>query len=335
MLMFALASFLTLPAMAQDVVETWSYTDYPEGETLDGIDGWRSGYSDDEWYGYAGERQRYALPLTDENGGSWGGGGPIDNWLINEDASVGDGLLVSSVYSEDDDSIGLVLRWQDAENYLLFLMTGSGRSDGSGPVADGVFAALVEIRDGQATVLDEVSDSYDRYALQAFAVGANDDQVFALLWPETDTDDDPIIELYADGVDDLGIGLGGFYAYDAGYEGGGGGTTNVFFGGVAMAAYDDDGDGVIDDEDNCEQVPNEDQADADGDGIGTACDEDEGGADDGGGTGGDVGGGGSDTGIGGGDLKLSACGGCSGAGGAAGGLVAIGLAALAARRRED
>ena len=221
----ALLTALSLPAFAQDVVDVWSYTDYPDEETLDGVDGWSSGYSDDEWYGYEGELQRYALPLTDDNGGTWGDGGPYDIWLINDEAVVGDGILVSSVYSEDDDSIGLVLRWQDPDNYLLFIMTGTGRAEGSSPIEDGVYAALVEIRDGEANVLDDVSDSYDQYNLHAFAVGANDDEVFALLWAELDTSDDPIIELSATGVDDIGIGLGGFYAYDAGYDGGGGGNS--------------------------------------------------------------------------------------------------------------
>jgi hypothetical protein len=332
----ALLTALSLPAAAQDIVDVWSYTDFPNGESIHGRDGWSSGYYEDDWYGYEGQQQNYALPTTDENGGTWGDGGPHDNWLINDGAEVGDGIIVSSVYSEDDDTIGLVLRWQDPENYLLFLMTGSGRDEGSSPVGGGVYAALVEIRDGEATILDQVEDSYDRYTLHAFALGANDDEVFAVLWEDLDTDDDPIIELYAGGVDDMGIGLGGFYAYDAGYDGGGG-NTNVFFGGVGVAAYDDDSDGVIDDEDNCEQVANPDQADGDGDGIGSACDDDEGGSDEGGGsTGGDVGAGDDDTGLDGDkDLEITACSGCNGAGGAAGGVLAIGLAALAARRRRE
>ena len=46
-----LLAALAMPALAQDVVDVWSFTDYPDDELLDGgPDGWSSGYSDDEWY---------------------------------------------------------------------------------------------------------------------------------------------------------------------------------------------------------------------------------------------------------------------------------------------
>ncbi len=45
--------------------------------------------------------------------------------------------------------------------------------------------------------------------------------------------------------------------------------------GIADCVDDDrDGDGALNDEDNCPDVPNEDQSDIDGDGLGDACDDD-------------------------------------------------------------
>jgi hypothetical protein len=322
-------------------VELWSYGDYPADETLDGIDGWSSGYAEDPWYGVQGQTQRYAAPLTDDNGGGFGEGGPTDNWLVNDAVEVGDGLVVSSVYSEDNDTVGLVFRWQSPLDYYLLLMTGTGRDEGSSPIGGGVYTALVRVSGGQAEVLDTVDASYDLYTLQAIALGANDDTVFAAVWSDTNTDGEADIQLGADGQPEEGLGLVGFYSYDAGYDGGRN-STNVYFGPLGVIGFDEDEDGVIDDEDNCEFVENPDQEDLDGDGIGSACDDDEPSGEDGGGDGGD---GGADGDVGGGtdsggdridsDVKLTACGGCSGTGGVGVGLVGLLLAAVGARRRRD
>lgn len=326
---------MSAPAAAQDVEEVWSFSDYPVGERVVGSDGWFGGYDEDGWYGYQGEQQRYALPVTDHDGGSWGSGDAIDNWIVNEDAAVGDGIVISSIYSEDDDSIGLVFGWTSETDFYLLLMTGSGRSEGSSPLGDGVYTVLAHIQDGDAEILDMVEESYEFYQLQAVMLAVNDGQVYGAVWPDTDTDGSPNFELSATDGDPMeGIGLSGFYSYNAGYEGESR-NSNVYFGAIGVFGFDDDSDGVIDDDDNCEFTANEDQADADGDGIGTACDDDEGGGDDGGGgddTGDDTGD--SESGAGTPEFKPGLCqGGCS-AGGLTGGLGLAFFGALFARRRR-
>lgn len=49
---------------------------------------------------------------------------------------------------------------------------------------------------------------------------------------------------------------------------------NAIAAAASDAVQDSDGDGIVDDDDNCPTVPNEDQADFDGDGTGDACDDD-------------------------------------------------------------
>ncbi|MCA9547452.1 MAG: PKD domain-containing protein, partial [Myxococcales bacterium] len=51
------------------------------------------------------------------------------------------------------------------------------------------------------------------------------------------------------------------------------GSTHVAFATVECTP-DNDGDGVLPADDNCVDVPNPDQADLDGDGVGDACDDD-------------------------------------------------------------
>ena len=105
------------------------------------------------------------------------------------------------------------------------------------------------------------------------AGGVNDGRVFARVWNDPDADwADADVVLSA--TDDAQIPAGGygFYAYEAGFD-----DYPSAFRAITAFQYDDDDDGVADDEDNCEFVPNADQADADGDGVGDAG-EDGGGA---------------------------------------------------------
>lgn len=346
-------------AQAQELEETWAYDDFQSEELYYDYDGWFGGYDEEYWYGYEGSTGTYVFSTTDDNGGDWGDGGPRDNWLVHEDISVEDGILTAFIYTEDDDTLGVVFNFQDAENYFIFTITGESSGGGGGGVsspfsdvgeATGVIAV---VENGRAEVLSTDRMSYRRGSVQKIGISFNDGVVSGGFWEDSDgrpSDPDDWVEADYEG---FGPGSGGVYAYDAG--GVGGGADVAALGNIVVYQWDDDEDGVVDDEDNCEFVENPDQEDADGDGVGSACDDDEGGTDDGGadggsGSGGSDGGsggsGGSDGGSGSGadgggdtgvpaldDADLTSCG-CDGTGGAAGGLLVAVLAGLL-RRRED
>jgi hypothetical protein len=263
------ALVMILSASAQDFVEGWYYDSYPNEEYVDGYDAWVSGYREDSWYGY----QEYDIPmvysLTDENGGSFGSGNAADNWLVYEDANWNDAVFQTVFYTDDDDALGLVFHFQDAENYYMFLLT-----QDSSPVELGQDSvmALVEVRNGNATVLDSERADYEIGSYNAVSIQYNDGELTVSYWDDEDGDGDPDVTISAES-DAFEGGSLGFYSYDSGYEGGWN-SSWCGFGPAVVLAIDEDSDGVIDDDDNCEFVENEDQADVDGDGIGDACDDD-------------------------------------------------------------
>ena len=250
---------------------------------------------------------------------------------------VDDGVVTTIIYTEDDDTIGMVARHQNADEYYLFIMTGDERGS-DGPLDDRFDEALLlRIDNGDVEVLASERGAYERYTVMRMAIAFNDGEITAAYWNDY-TDEDPDLVVTATESEPLPPGAFGFYAYNAG----GFDDGIAAFGVTDVYRFDDDGDGVADDEDNCESTANPDQEDGDDNGIGTACDPDEAtdGGDDGGGEdgGGDDGDGGSDTASpvdinyeeGG---KVSGCGGCDGTGGAVGGLLVAVLAGVA-RRRE-
>ncbi|MFT5679138.1 MAG: hypothetical protein ACI8RZ_000042 [Myxococcota bacterium] len=263
------ALMIILSASAQDYVEGWYYDDYPDEEYVDGVDGWVSGYEGDPWYG----SQQGEIPLvystSDDNGGSFGSGDAIDNWLIYEDANWNDARFQTVFLSEDDDALGLVFHFQDDENYYMFLM-----SQDSTPVEvnSNTFMALVKVEDGEATVLESESEEYEIDSLNRIAIEYNDGVITVSYWDDADDDGSADVSFSAED-DSFEGGAMGFYSYDCGYEGSWS-NSNLAFGAAEILAIDDDSDGVIDDDDNCEFVENADQADEDDDGIGNLCDDD-------------------------------------------------------------
>ena len=89
-----LAALFAAPAHAADLILSWNYEEFPDGDDLSGTDGWSSGYDADPWYGYlsSSSGRTYALPQTDANRsdspGSWGAG---DRQLPGEPGREGGG----------------------------------------------------------------------------------------------------------------------------------------------------------------------------------------------------------------------------------------------------
>ncbi|MEL6347144.1 MAG: hypothetical protein AAFV53_28780 [Myxococcota bacterium] len=268
MIMLTALLLETTNAFAQDYLPVWNYT-FPNEQRLSDFDGWESGYEGDTWYSVVTDNNRsgYALPLTDENGGTFGTSSPRDNWLVKTDQSYNDALFTVLLYAADDDTVGIVFRFQDPQNYYLLFMT----QDSSPVDVDGPTLGLVRLIDGTPQVIDVVEGAYPQRSFFRLGIQVNDAEVSGFFWEDDDLEAEPALTI--SGVDErpLGAGAIGLYAYDAG-PGANLNASNLFTQPLVFLT-DDDSDGIADDEDNCEQDANPDQADADGDGIGDACDE--------------------------------------------------------------
>lgn len=337
-----LATLLALavsPASA-GLLPVWSDDQFVESY-LDGTNGWESGYSVDRWYGYTGRNgMSYAVPLSDDNGGTWGDGGPLDNWLVNAATPVGDGAFSAWFYVADDDPIGLVVG-HDGDTWTIFILCGAFQSQGADCPLEldrPTGSALIAVTDGHAEILAQSETTFTQGNQGTLTVSVNDGVIEAT-WPEGGLT--LTAETSLDHVDAVGL-----YAYDAGVGQDNDWQSTVYFALPQLSQHDDDDDGVADDVDNCETAANADQADADTDGQGDACDatpfpeeEDTGAGDSGEPDGGDSGdtdggpGGGENVHDGGGLNVTGACGCDAGASGMVG-LLPVLLAAIGARRRS-
>lgn len=316
-------------------VQVWNYTDFPSQQALGGYDGWTNGYNQDTWQGYQGrDGTKYAITLTDDYEQQDCDGGwtrSCMNYLEHPAEDVTQGRYAAQVYTQDDDTFGLVFGFKSDNDYLLFLLCGAA-ADSSCPLASvgAGKAALVQVTKGQATVLATSAGGFDQNVIVDLDVTVNNGKIRAALGN---------VKVNADMPDDRKMNGVGFYAYNAGAADG----SYLFFTNPTLFAMDDDDDGVIDDEDNCENDANPDQTDQDGDGKGAACDEND--AKGGGGT--DTGttddtaidtGPGSDGDTGGDPVdKIGIAGGCAcnstpGTSGVLGGML-LGALALVRRRR--
>lgn len=252
-------------------VEAWAYDDFPtDGDEIAGSDEWINGYDEDPWVGYESGRDVWALSYTDHtDSGRFGDGGAHDNWLVHPAVEVGQGSYRTTSYVTDNDAFGVVFGFSD-DGYWLLLVCGEEGNESSiqscpvsGLTTQAI--ALVRVAGREATVVDTIEAGCRGAQEIDIEVSQDDGQLVASYGDE---------ELVAEVDRDFVLNGVGFYAYNEGLmdeEGQNDGDT-VYFRDPVLAWMDEDGDGVVDDDDNCEEEPNPGQEDLDHDGIGSACD---------------------------------------------------------------
>lgn len=320
-----LLALLVVSSLA-GTLEAWNPGEFAEG-TLAGTAGWEGGWDEDPWYGREYDGKIYALPYYDEgDDGEFGDGGAHDNWLVHEAEPVVQGRFSVGTYANDDDAWGVVFNKSDKHYFMLLFCGPEGEgSDGDCPIdqIDVPGSALIEVSGHTVDVIG-VSGVGFVWSEYVDVVIQNQDGAVSVVYGDIEYTVTAPVDFTMNGV--------GFYGYNQGwYENGRSDQSSTYFYDPVLSWFDEDDDGVVDDTDNCEKVANEDQADADGNGFGTACDDEA--SND---PNNDAGGGNPDDEIPGGGLSaagMCSCATTDGGGGAASLAVAI-LGLAGARRRR-
>ncbi len=237
--------------------------------TFSGSTAWVSSYASDTWSTatYGG-----VYATTDDDGGTWGSGGAINNHLVYTGDSWDDFTFDVTLYQGDDDTIGLVFRFQDNSNFYLLLFpggdeypsvgTGGSSSSGSG-------TRLYSVVAGSATLVASSTTSLTRYYSVDVQIVANGSDIDVYV----DNNRNGVFASSEHLIDTtsttLTTGEVGLYCYNNGKGNGG-----CYFDDVLVTLPNADTDTIPDYEDNCPSIDNETQDDLDGDNVGDACDAD-------------------------------------------------------------
>jgi hypothetical protein len=279
-------TFSTPNAFA-DPIPAWDRTEFGDDEDLVGHDGWIGGYSDDDWWtGYGEDKSGewwgqdpidpswdswITCPLTDDGDGSFGSGQSVDNWVIRGEY-IQQGVANVTFRTTDDDTVGLVLNHDGDDTFYLFAVSVDQKPPGTDAVDDGANAFVLRVENGDTRLLGSFSIDWTDDT-RDLSGQVNNNDITISIDGETRTFED---------ADPLNAGQAGFYTYNAGqigYDDSSGDWgdeepyTYACYGSIDVGFVDEDDDGVADDIDNCEETANTDQADADADGVGDACDD--------------------------------------------------------------
>ena len=144
-------------AWVPEFAENW---DASNVAAYSGTNAWVSGFSSDSWTtnGVTG-----VAALTDINTGGWGGDVGADNHLVKTDLTFADFQMDFIFRSNDNDTAGVVFRYQDASNfYLAFMSNGAipRTPDGEGVGQYFSTARFYRVQGGVAVELAQLVTSY-------------------------------------------------------------------------------------------------------------------------------------------------------------------------------
>lgn len=238
----------------------------PDTTTFTGTNGWTAGFAGDAW---RSDLNGGVQPKTDLNPGNvlYGEGTAADNWLVNGDLGWGNQHVEVLYHSFDDDSVGVIARWQDPKNFYVCFVTRDGELTASGFIESTQSRAILQrVRDGVPEDLDRRTDfavlvAGETHRVQIRAIG---DKIQCLLDDQPGTGDNSPPDILLEGTDPAPIASGkaGIYAVDAQEV-----SPVSFFDDFKVWLADADGDGLTDDD---EAILGLDPfaSDSDGDGIG-------------------------------------------------------------------